>query len=383
MDLIHNKEMSFRLRNRSSRSAEMLPFYSESFNTSNRSRLYDQYNHSLDDFFFTSSVDSQISFKEKLSLSTKFLMSLELEQFRPLSKDSTEDEDSEINSPDQNKREINLTPSSSHVIIGNSIFTLKDIIEKAIETCTPTPEKYDDFVIQTIKAIKKLSPLFSLKFYLDKLLTIKEKVDKIANEFLTNKIKPWIAIDLDETLIHSELLSKLNEDKKFDMIIASLNVGINIRPYLREFLFSLSNYYSLVLFTAGEEDYAQTVTEHLGIKQHFQFILSRDYCMNFEGMIFIKDLNIFGEDANFLLIDNSIFSFANHLKNGVLVSSFYCDENDSELLDLLDYLIELLEVSFSAETVDGTYDSVAYKDNIISKNEKHFCFDAIFQYLDL
>lgn len=39
-----------------------------------------------------------------------------------------------------------------------------------------------------------------------------------------------------------------------------------------------------------------------------------------------------------VILDNSIFSFANQLGNGILINSFYNQKDDNELSYILDYL---------------------------------------------
>ena len=46
---------------------------------------------------------------------------------------------------------------------------------------------------------------------------------------------------------------------------------------------------------------------------------------------------------NIVLIDNSIFSFAHQLNNGILVTSFYNDDNDYFLYNLKEYLSYCIE----------------------------------------
>jgi len=39
-----------------------------------------------------------------------------------------------------------------------------------------------------------------------------------------------------------------------------------------------------------------------------------------------------------MIIDNSLYSFTNQLANGVLITSFYSDPNDKELVNVKNYL---------------------------------------------
>ena len=102
----------------------------------------------------------------------------------------------------------------------------------------------------------------------------------------TNK-KLFLFLDLDETLIHSFTTPKVDfisaEEKKehFEELERQLTAenGIpptrqeleaypsemvfNIRPATDEFLTKLSLYYEITIFTAGEQDYADQILDHL------------------------------------------------------------------------------------------------------------------------
>jgi len=43
-----------------------------------------------------------------------------------------------------------------------------------------------------------------------------------------------------------------------------------------------------------------------------------------------------------VLLDNNIYSFSNKLSNGILINSFFNDENDDELSNVRKYLIEYI-----------------------------------------
>ena len=53
----------------------------------------------------------------------------------------------------------------------------------------------------------------------------------------------------------------------------------------------------------------------------------------------MKDLRILGVDLkDVVLVDNSTYSFAFQLDNGIPILPFYNDRNDDELLHLISYL---------------------------------------------
>jgi hypothetical protein len=61
---------------------------------------------------------------------------------------------------------------------------------------------------------------------------------------------------------------------------------------------------------------------------------------------YVKDLGILEEFCDLkdvVLIDNSVLSFAYHLDNGIPISPFYDSKNDSELLDISNFLFRYAE----------------------------------------
>ena len=72
--------------------------------------------------------------------------------------------------------------------------------------------------------------------------------------------------------------------------------------------------------------------------------LYRNNCININDKIFVKDLRIIkGIDLkDILLIDNSMYSFAAQITNGILINSFYNDKNDIELFNVLGYLLTFI-----------------------------------------
>jgi len=55
---------------------------------------------------------------------------------------------------------------------------------------------------------------------------------------------------------------------------------------------------------------------------------------------YVKDLRIFEGLSlhEVVLIDNSVYSFAHQIENGVPIIPFYHDKNDEELLHLIKYM---------------------------------------------
>ena len=72
--------------------------------------------------------------------------------------------------------------------------------------------------------------------------------------------------DLDETLIHCNDSTNVACDVKLPIKFATgetIEAGINIRPYAKEILKTLSQHFEIILFTASHSCYANVVIDHL------------------------------------------------------------------------------------------------------------------------
>ena len=204
-------------------------------------------------------------------------------------------------------------------------------------------------------------------------------------ENILDKNKKILLLDLDETLIHADFFEELEENKidsnKYDAIISfytsedpNINntnnnnnitdnnttddeskddscekvlnkVGIFIRPKVKKFLEEISKYFLIGVFTAAIPEYADAAINYLDPEEKYiKFKLYRNDCINIGDLVRVKDLNIFGEENldKIVLLDNNIYSFSNQLSNGILINSFFNDENDDELSNVRKYLIDYI-----------------------------------------
>ncbi len=181
-----------------------------------------------------------------------------------------------------------------------------------------------------------------------------------------NSVKTLI-LDLDETLIHADFDNNMeNHDHivNFEIKGESHSVGIFIRPGLFNFLEKVSENFEILVFTASVQEYANAVLNHLDPENRiFKYRFYRESCINVNDQLYIKDLRIFVNRKleNIIIVDNSIYSFANQLSNGVLINSYYNNKEDRELSNLLDYLVLYLKDA----------------DDIRIINEKVFNFSSI------
>ena len=89
----------------------------------------------------------------------------------------------------------------------------------------------------------------------------------------------------------------------------------------------------------------------------------RDQCISVLGKIYIKDLRIFNDRKlqDIVIVDNSMYSFANQLSNGILITSYFNDKSDMELVNLGNYLVNCL----------------ANAKDVRLENEKFFKFESM------
>lgn len=199
-------------------------------------------------------------------------------------------------------------------------------------------ENYDNYVVNNLIIIS----------YLEKILPKDVKPPKLNNEQIDairsfDRTKKTLFLDLDETLIHSDTMGQFDKHDAVIKLILDENeieFGLLIRPFCKEFLEFASKNFNVILFTAGHKIYAEAIINHLDPKKEFFHLrLYRDSCIEFKNF-FIKDLSIlptFGL-KDLIIVDNCLFSFSRSLTNGILISTYYNEENDSELSNLMGYL---------------------------------------------
>ena len=207
---------------------------------------------------------------------------------------------------------------------------------------------YDYYVKNALKLIS-LIPFRKLSIN-EKIKEISKTINfqNLKNE--SNKNKKLLILDLDETLVHSDLDFLLKEKNvKYDTILhfdseeeKNIPLPLMIRPGLYKFLDYASENFDLVIFTASDQDYADTIINYIEKdKKYFKMRLYRNNCIFIDPGLYIKDLRIFNSwknIENIIIVDNSLFSFANQLNNGILITSYFDDKKDTFLYNVKDYL---------------------------------------------
>ena len=247
-----------------------------------------------------------------------------------------------VNNPNQN---FNLTQSKKRAEITSLLFQkenihniIKDKLQKKIKTKTLNQ------IISNINNNNKNNSTY-------KNLISKIKVKEPYLDFPCKK-KYTLVLDLDETLICFKFISQEN------------CIGeMHLRPGLENFLEIIRNYYEIIIFTSGTRDYADKILDVIEHKKKEKFFDGRLYREHttYIGNKYIKDLAKIGRDlSKTIIVDNLSYSFKFQYDNGILISSFYGEENDKALIELQKILIKIYE-----ENTDVRKSIKKFKDDII------------------
>ena len=181
------------------------------------------------------------------------------------------------------------------------------------------------------KNLKNFKINFQLKNVLNsKNFSIKHRIhsSQKKNSSISTTKEKFLVIDLDETLIHTE--------------ISQNSTKINIRPFAKDFIFSLSKFYNIFLFTASFKEYAIPIIKKIDSKNLIKKFFFREFCTKINDDVYIKDLSKLNVNLkDVVIIDNNINSFYFQKENGIPIKNFYDDENDVELIKLIPILKNL------------------------------------------
>lgn len=169
--------------------------------------------------------------------------------------------------------------------------------------------------------------------------------------------KKTLVLDLDETLVHSSFKPVPNADFIIPVEIDNQvhQVYVLKRPGVDRFLKSMALSFELVVFTASLAKYADPVLDLLDKDKVVGSRLFREACSNHKGN-YVKDLSRLGRDIrHVIIIDNSPASYMFHPENAVPIDSWFDDENDTELLDLIPFLEDMTKVDNVTTVLDTNH----------------------------
>lgn len=125
-----------------------------------------------------------------------------------------------------------------------------------------------------------------------------------------------------------------------------VEAGINVRPHLIKMIQQASKNFQVITFTASDRSYADAILDRLDPNRELiQLRLYRDHCIQ-TPFGYLKDLRIIKNRnlRDMVLVDNSVFSFAFQVNNGIPILPYYHGQQDEELIHLLYYLDCIVEL---------------------------------------
>jgi TFIIF-interacting CTD phosphatase-like protein len=126
------------------------------------------------------------------------------------------------------------------------------------------------------------------------------------------------------------------------------------RPFLREFIDDIQQFFDLAVWTASNSRYALSVTNNIFKPGELKFVFSGERCTrridswdNQEIVLKrLKKVRKFGYPLfRTLVVDDKPETFQDNYGNGIQIQEFNGDLEDKELQKLLGYLHEIMECS--------------------------------------
>jgi len=147
----------------------------------------------------------------------------------------------------------------------------------------------------------------------------------------------------------------LEENTNSEITVFLYKIFVKLRPYLHEFLSQMSKIFEIVVLTASEKDYADSILNYIENKtKYFAHRLFKNHCIVKEEVYLFKNLNVLTanrELKDILIVDNSVRNFALFICNGIPIIEFLGKDNDIELCKLSNFLVKLSEEKDCSEII--------------------------------
>lgn len=156
----------------------------------------------------------------------------------------------------------------------------------------------------------------------------------------SNNKKKCLALDLDETLVHSSFQPVEKASFIISVVIEGVDHSVYVmkRPGVDEFIRRMANCYELVIYTASLSKYADPLLDLLDKEKVISKRLFRENCVFYDGH-YVKDLSLLKRDiSQTIIVDNSPMSYIFHPENAIDCVSFFDDPDDVELWQIADFL---------------------------------------------
>ena len=202
-----------------------------------------------------------------------------------------------------------------------------------------TEQFYKEHLLQTFQAVKFIRRLPEMDF--NEVVLKSVKIPRRPGY----ENKKTVIFDLDETLVHTSADSGFDLGHQIRIRVSDeeIKAKVKIRPFARDCLREVAKDFEVIVFTASHKDYADAVIDHIDPSNELiHWRLYRDSCIEVDGVL-IKDLRILldRELKDLIIVDNSAYSFAYQVNNGIPIVTWIDDPCDRELFNLGDFLCGL------------------------------------------
>ncbi len=157
--------------------------------------------------------------------------------------------------------------------------------------------------------------------------------------------KPLLILDLDETTVYC---TKFKFAHPFDLKL--LDYYVYSRPFLKEFLLKLSEYYSFGVWSSAADYYIDRVASDIfPNKIQIDFLWGRKKCTiegdkNAKNPILYKEiqtLSKFYPTNRILILEDNPFVCKKNKNNSIILKAFTGEIDDKELQKLLPFLVSI------------------------------------------
>ena len=191
-------------------------------------------------------------------------------------------------------------------------------------------------------------------------LNLKEKKIESCKLKKNDIVKKLLILELDETLIHTSFVQVPNCDYDYKFNINFLERPVTVfvykRPYLNEFLYQMSKYYNIIIYSSNVPEYSNPLIDKLYEEKVIYKRIYKDKKIELNGKL-ISDLTklIYEYGKNIIIIsNNSLHSFINDSNNNTLpINSWNFKKSDDELIKLKSFLEFLSSVNDVRDYIKG------------------------------
>nr|XP_033812349.1 CTD small phosphatase-like protein 2 isoform X2 [Geotrypetes seraphini] len=156
-----------------------------------------------------------------------------------------------------------------------------------------------------------------------------------------------LVLELEDTLMHCSLAPLTHFDFSFLIPFQDVyyKVYLNLRPFCREFLETISKMYEIFVFTTAKQEYGENIMDFLDPqKKLIRHRLFQEDCICIQGH-YVKDLSVLNRElATTVAVDPAPHTFPYHISNRIPIQSWLGNKEDTELLKLIPLLERLAQI---------------------------------------